>query len=127
VDGSALNTLQRSQIFTEISVKLSEFHPLMDFKEGETETESEDADACGRIAALEEKADQHSHFIAKLQDKVTQLSTDFGFLVGEVSALRSGAVRIQTLSNELSALQTQITRKTILKMFSLPKLSIVAS
>jgi hypothetical protein len=37
--------------FSELSVKLSEFRPSMGFKEGE----SEDADARGRIAALEEK------------------------------------------------------------------------
>jgi uncharacterized protein YdcH (DUF465 family) len=81
----------------------------MDFKEGETE--AEDADARGRIAALEEKSNQHSHVIAILQDKVTQLSTDFGRLVGEVSALRSASARIQTLSEEVSALKTQIGQK----------------
>jgi hypothetical protein len=67
--------------FSELAAKLSEFRSSMDFKEGETE------DARGRIAALEEKANQHSHVIVVLQDKVTQLSTDFGRLVGEISAL----------------------------------------
>jgi hypothetical protein len=43
-----------------------------------------------------------------LQDKVTQLSTDFDRLVGEVSALRSTAAGIQTLSEQVSALKTQI-------------------
>jgi hypothetical protein len=43
----------------------------MDFKDAETE----DADARGRIAGPEEKANQHSHVIAILQDKVTQIST----------------------------------------------------
>jgi hypothetical protein len=66
--------------FAELSAKLSEFRPSIDFKEAETR---------GRIAFLEEKSNQHSHFIAILQNKVTQLSTDFGRLVGEVSALRS--------------------------------------
>jgi hypothetical protein len=39
--------------------------------------EIEDANAPGRIAALEQQANQHSHVIAMLQDKVAQLSTDF--------------------------------------------------
>jgi hypothetical protein len=68
--------------------------PLMDFKAGEAKAESEDADARGRIAVLEEQSNQHSHVIAMLQNKVTQLSTDLGRLVGEVSALRSVAVGI---------------------------------
>jgi hypothetical protein len=62
--------------FSELAAKLSEFRPSMDSKE----TETEDSDARGRIAALEEKSNQHSHVIAILQDKVTQLSTDFGVL-----------------------------------------------
>jgi uncharacterized coiled-coil protein SlyX len=91
--------------FSELAAKLSEFRPAMDFKE------AEDADARGRISALEEKSNQHSHVIAILQDKVTQLSTDFGRLVGEVSALRSASAGIQTLSEEVSALKTQIGQK----------------
>jgi uncharacterized coiled-coil protein SlyX len=90
--------------FTELAAKISEFRPSMDFKEGE----SEDSDARGRIAALEEKSNQHSHVIAMLEDKVTQLSTEFGRLVGEVSALRSAAAGIQTLSEEFSALKTAV-------------------
>jgi hypothetical protein len=90
--------------FSEIAAKLSEFCPSMDLKEAETE----DADGCGRIAALEEKANQHSHVIAILQHKVTQLSTDFGRFGGEVSALRSASSGIQTLSEEVSALKRQI-------------------
>jgi hypothetical protein len=91
--------------FSELGTKLSEFSPSMDFKE------AEDADARGRITALEEKANQHSHVIGMLQNKVTQLSTDFGCFVGQVSALRSAAVGIVTLSQEVSALITQITQK----------------
>jgi hypothetical protein len=64
--------------FSELAAKLSEFRPSMDFKEGETKAETEDSDSRGRIAALEEKANQHSHFFAILQDKVTQLATDVG-------------------------------------------------
>jgi uncharacterized coiled-coil protein SlyX len=95
--------------FSELSAKLSEFRPSIDFKE--RESEFEDADARGRIAFLEEKSNQHSHVIAILQDKVTQLSTDFGRLFGEVSALRSAAARIDPLSEEVSALKTQIVQK----------------
>jgi hypothetical protein len=40
--------------FLEFAVKLSEFRPSMDFKEGKTE----DSDARGRIAAFEEKSNQ---------------------------------------------------------------------
>jgi hypothetical protein len=93
--------------FSELAAKLSEFRPSMDFKKGETE----DADARGRIAALEEKTNQHSHVIAILQDKISQLSTDFGRLVSEVSALRSASAGIQTLSEEVSVLKMQITEK----------------
>jgi hypothetical protein len=88
--------------FSELAAKLSEFRSSMDFKE------TEDVDARGRIAGLEETANQHSHVIAMLQDKVTQLSTDFGRLVGEVSALRSASAGIQTLSEEVLALKAQI-------------------
>jgi hypothetical protein len=63
--------------FSELATKISEFRSSMDFKEGETETE--DADARGRMVALEEEANQHSHVIVMLQDKVTQLSTNFHF------------------------------------------------
>jgi uncharacterized coiled-coil protein SlyX len=76
--------------FTELVAKLSEFRPSIDFKE------EEDANVRGRIAALEEKTNQHDGTITVLQDKVTQLSTDFERLVGEVLALRSAASRIQT-------------------------------
>jgi hypothetical protein len=93
--------------FSEPATKLSEFRPSMDFKE----SEAEDAETRGRIAAPEEKANQHSHVNAMLQDKVTQLSTDFGRLVGEVSALRSAAAGIQTLSQEVSPVKPQIAQK----------------
>jgi hypothetical protein len=46
-----------------------------------------------------------------LQDKVTQLSTDFGRLVREVSSLRSAAAGIQTLSEEVCFLTTQIVHQ----------------
>jgi hypothetical protein len=76
--------------FTELAAKLSEFRPSMDFKE----PEAEDADPRGRIAFLEEKLNQHDHDIAILQTEVRQLSTDFGCLVGEVSALRSALMSL---------------------------------
>jgi archaellum component FlaC len=104
-----LKRLCEEFVFSELGAKLSEFRPSMDFKEPKTETE--DADTRERIATLEEQTNQHSHVIEVLEDKVTQLSTDFGRLVGEVSALRSVASGIQTLSGEISALQTQIGQK----------------
>jgi hypothetical protein len=91
--------------FVEFAVKLSDFRPSKDFKE------AEDAEARGRIAALEEKSNQHDSVIAVLRDKVTRLSTDFECLVGEVSALRSAAAGIRTLSEEVSALKPQIAQK----------------
>jgi FtsZ-binding cell division protein ZapB len=93
--------------FSELAAKLSEFRPSMDFKE----TKTEDADAREQIAALEEKANQHTHVIAILQFEVRQLSTDFGRLVGEVSALRSAAAGIQTLSEEVFAQKRPIAQK----------------
>jgi archaellum component FlaC len=56
-------------------------------------------------------AEQPDYVIAMLQDKVTQLSTDFGHLGGEVSALRSDSAGLQTLSEEVSALKTEIEQK----------------
>jgi hypothetical protein len=52
--------------------------------EEDAESESEDWDANGQNAVLEGKGNQHSHVIAMLQDKVTQLSTDVERFVGEV-------------------------------------------
>jgi hypothetical protein len=46
-----------------------------------------------------------------LQDKVTQLSTDFGCFGGEVSGLQLASTGIQTLSEEICALQTQNAEK----------------
>jgi hypothetical protein len=86
LDGNAINITDTNSTelqqlcdefgFTELAIKFSEFRPSMDFQEAETE----DVDACGRIAVLEKKANPHSHVIAILQDKVTELSTDFGRL-----------------------------------------------
>jgi hypothetical protein len=71
----------------------------MDFKEGE----AEDANARGRIGFLEEKSNQHDHDIAMLQTEVTQLSTDFGRLVGEVSALRSALMSLTVTPSQNQA------------------------
>jgi uncharacterized protein YdcH (DUF465 family) len=49
--------------------------------------------------------------MAILQNKVAQLSTDFGRLGGEVSALRSVSAGIETLFEEVSALKRQIAQK----------------
>jgi FtsZ-binding cell division protein ZapB len=111
-----LHRLCREFGFTEIAAKLSEFRPSMDFKK------AEDADARGRIAVLEEKSNQHSHVIAILQTEVTQLSTDFGRLAGEVSALRSASAGIETLSEEISALKAQNAQKqrdAVVEQFSM--------
>jgi predicted RNase H-like nuclease (RuvC/YqgF family) len=75
------------------------------------EGEAKDADERRRIATVEEKTNQHPNPIVMLQNEVTQLPTDSGRLVGEVSALRSATVGIQTLSEEVSALKTQIGQK----------------
>jgi hypothetical protein len=86
-----LDQLSEQFDFSELGAKLSEFRLSMDFKEAEGETEIEDAYARERIAALEENTNQHSQDIVILQNKVTQLSIDFGRCVSEVSALRSAS------------------------------------
>jgi hypothetical protein len=91
--------------FTELAAKLSEFRPSMDFKE------TENPDTRGGIAALEKKANQHSHVIAILQSEVTQLSTDFGRLVDEVSALRSAAMGLETYFKEIYDLTANIIQR----------------
>jgi hypothetical protein len=73
--------------------------------------ECEDLAARARIAALEEKTNQHFHVITMLQNKVTQLSTDFGRLVGEISAVEFASAGIETLLEEIYALKTQITQE----------------
>jgi hypothetical protein len=95
--------------FSELSAKLSEFRPSIDFKDTKT---------LQRITSLEETANQHSHFISILQSKVSQLSTDFGRLVMEVSSLRSVASGIQTLSDEVSSLQTQKPNDPVVEQLS---------
>jgi outer membrane murein-binding lipoprotein Lpp len=60
---------------------------------------------------LKEKATQHSHVIAMLQDKVAQLCTDYKGLFDEVSALRSASAGIEPLSENASGLKRQIAQK----------------
>jgi outer membrane murein-binding lipoprotein Lpp len=100
-----LQRLSKEFGFSEFEVKLSEIRPSLDPKT------AEHFDARERIAALEEQTNQHSHAIETLESKVTQLSTDFGRLISEVSALRSAAAGIQTLSESVSVLKTQIPQK----------------
>jgi hypothetical protein len=57
---------------------------------------------------LKKKTDQHDSAIAVLQDKLKQLSTDFGRLTGEGSTLRSVAAEMRKLSDEVSVLKEQI-------------------
>jgi hypothetical protein len=60
---------------------------------------------------LEEKSKQQDHVIAALRSKLTQLTTNFEGLVGEVSGLRYASVVIQLLSEEISAVKMQIAQK----------------
>jgi hypothetical protein len=60
--------------------------------------ETEEAEARGRIAALEVEMEQHGREIALSQSELRQLAMDFGRLPGEFSMLRS----------EVSDLKTQI-------------------
>jgi hypothetical protein len=78
--------------FSDLTARLWVFHPSIGSKE------AEDAEARGRIAALEDEMEQHGHEIAFSQDELRQLATDFRRLPGEVSRLRS----------EVSDLKTQI-------------------
>jgi hypothetical protein len=71
--------------FGELSATLSEFRPSTGFQE------TVDAAARGRIAGLEERAEQHDRDIEALQSELRRLSTDFVRLAGEVFALRSSA------------------------------------
>jgi chromosome segregation ATPase len=81
--------------FSDLTAKLWAFHPSIGWKEAK---QVEDAEARGRIAALEEQMEQHGREIAFSQDELRQFATDFRRLPGEVSTLRS----------EVSALKTQI-------------------
>jgi hypothetical protein len=83
--------------FHEFAAKLSEF----EYPNGFEETQ----DARTRITELEEKIARNDDETAILQNQLIQLSTDFERLVGEVST------GIQTLSEEVSALKTQIGQK----------------
>jgi hypothetical protein len=69
--------------FSEIAAKLSEFRSSSDLNK------PEDSNTLPRIAFLEETLHQHSQLIAILQNEFRQLSTDFGRLVSEVSALKA--------------------------------------
>jgi hypothetical protein len=91
--------------FFEVAAKLSEFRSSMNSKEREAERESE-----SKAAEVDAKANQQFHVIPLLQDKVTQLFTDFGRLVCEVSALRCASAGIRTHSEESFALKRQKDR-----------------
>jgi hypothetical protein len=68
-------------------------------------------DARGRLARLEEKAKQQDGPIAVLQNKFTQLSTDFGCFAGEVSAPPSAPAGMQTLIGEVCTEKAQIAKQ----------------
>jgi hypothetical protein len=63
--------------FSEFAAKLSEFRRSKGFQE------AADADARGRIAALEERAERHNRDIAALRGEFKRLSTDFVRLAGK--------------------------------------------
>jgi septal ring factor EnvC (AmiA/AmiB activator) len=88
--------------FNKIAAKLSEFRSSMGLKE------TEDANACERIETLEEKSQQHDHTIVMFQKKLMQLSINFQSLSDKVSTLRFAAARVQTLSDEVSALKVKL-------------------
>jgi uncharacterized coiled-coil protein SlyX len=88
---SGLTQLCEEFGFERLRGKLSEF-PL---RPG---TAAEEAEARMRIAALEEKAEQHNRAIAMLKDQFVQLLADIGQLAGGMGAL----------SDEISAEQSQI-------------------
>jgi hypothetical protein len=81
--------------FSDLTARLWAFHPSIGLKEAKA---TEEAEARGRIAALEEQMEQHGREIALSRDKLSQLATDFRRLAGEVPRLRS----------EVSDLKTQI-------------------
>jgi hypothetical protein len=69
---TALSRLCEEFGFRELRGKFAEFRPAQG-----------NADARGRIAALENKAERHDGAIAVLQDRFTRLATDFWRLAGE--------------------------------------------
>jgi hypothetical protein len=98
---SGLTQLCEEFGFEELRGKLSEFPPAPG-------TAAEDAEARVRIAAVEEKAEQHGRTIAILKDKFMQLSADIGRLAGGMRAL----------SDEVSAQKTQITAEGLSAEFA---------
>jgi hypothetical protein len=91
--------------FREFAAKLSEFRRSMGFQE------AEDADARGRIAVLEEKAEQYDREIVVLRDKFKLLSTHFGRLAGEVfAAVCCRSVCLDSVSAANSALSAAAGR-----------------
>jgi predicted RNase H-like nuclease (RuvC/YqgF family) len=91
--------------FTGLQRLCKGFRPSMSFKK------TEDPEARARIAALEEKAEQHDHVIVILQDELTQHSTSFERLVEEISTLRSATTAMQTLSGKFLTLKRQVAQK----------------
>jgi uncharacterized coiled-coil protein SlyX len=98
---SGLTQLCEEFGFEELRAKLPESRPVQ-------ETAAEDAEARERIAALEEKAEQHGRAIALLEGQFAQLSADIGRLAGGM----------QALSDEASAQRTQITAEGLSAEFA---------
>jgi hypothetical protein len=77
--------------FSECAAKFAEFRCSIGF------SGTRNADAYGRIAALQGKTEQRG-----AQDKFMQFVTDVGSIAEEVSALQFDAMRTQVLSREIS-------------------------
>jgi hypothetical protein len=67
--------------------------------------QTEDSDALERIAMLEGKANQHNHTIAMLKSEIKGFLQILNVFVAEVSALRSAAVGMRTISDDVSVLK----------------------
>jgi hypothetical protein len=107
--------------FSDTETELSEFPASIELKdadeaevETETEKEAEDAESEDSDARQSLKGRQINTpttlrccDVAMLQNKVTELSTEFGRLGGAVSTLRSAAAGIQTLLEQICALKTR--------------------
>jgi uncharacterized coiled-coil protein SlyX len=78
-------------------------------------TAAEDAEARERIAALEEKGEQHDRAIAILKDKFAQLSADIGRLAGGMGALSDEAsaqkkeIAAEGLSEEFAEVRREVS------------------
>jgi prefoldin subunit 5 len=102
VNFTGLQQLSEEFNFLTLAAKLSVFRPSIGLKGMENQKVRQ------RITELEEHFQRCDSEIASLQTEFERFNTDFLRLVGEVSALRSSAAEITTLSTEVSNLKAQI-------------------